>query len=170
MTADLEFAIPTGLQPAAADGWPGKGPMATGRKQMWPAIASANAEPESGKASTDLTGRWLIAGACLLLAGLAVAMGVTSFHAQFTYIFATKRQWAPAVLEALGLDAGAVIFSLLGIALARLGRRAVVERVLVVTCALGSCGMNVLNANLGSPRSVAVYAMPPVLFALTRTD
>ena len=94
-------------------------------------------------------------------------MGVTSFHAQFTYIFATKRQWAPAVLEALGLDAGAVTFSLLGIALARLGRRAAVERVLVVTCALGSCGMNVLNANLGSPRSVAVYAMPPMLFALT---
>jgi len=52
-------------------------------------------------------------------------------------------------------------------ALARLGRRAAVERVLVVICALGSCGMNVLNANLGSPRSVAVYAMPPVLFALT---
>jgi hypothetical protein len=38
---------------------------------------------------------------------------------------------------------------LLGIALARLGRRAAVERVLVVICALGSCGMNVLNANLG---------------------
>jgi hypothetical protein len=103
----------------------------------------------------------------VLLAGLAAAMGITSFHAQFTYIFATKRQWAPALLEALGLDAGAVIFSLLGIALARLGRRAAVERVLVVICALGSCGMNVLNGNLGSPRSVAVYAMPPVLFALT---
>ena len=114
-----------------------------------------------------MTGRWLIAGSCVLLAGLAVAMGVTSFHAQFTYIFATKRQWTPALLEAIGLDAGAVIFSLLGIALARLGRRALVERVLVVTCALGSCGMNVLNANLGSPRSVAVYAMPPVLFALS---
>ena len=102
----------------------------------------------------------------MLLAGLAAAMGVTSFHAQFTYVFAAKRQWAPSVLEAIGLDAGAVIFSLLGIALARLGRRAVTERVLVVACALGSCGMNALNANLGSPRSVAVYTMPPVLFAL----
>lgn len=118
-------------------------------------------------AGNDATGRWLIAGVCLILACLAVAMGVTSFHAQFTYIFATKRQWAPAVLEALGLDAGAVTFALLGIALARLGRRAAVERVLVVACALGSCGMNVLNANLASPRSVAVYGMPPVLFALT---
>ena len=118
-------------------------------------------------AGNDATGRWLIAGVCLLLACLAVAMGVTSFHAQFTYIFVTKRQWAPAVLEALGLDAGAVTFALLGIALARLGRRAAVERVLVVACALGSCGMNVLNANLASPRSVAVYGMPPILFALT---
>jgi hypothetical protein len=115
----------------------------------------------------DVVGQMLIAGACVLLAGLAAAMGITSFHAQFTYIFATKRQWAPALLEALGLDAGAVIFALLGVAMARMGRRAAVERVLVVICALGSCGMNVLNANLGSPRSVAVYAMPPVLFALT---
>jgi hypothetical protein len=115
----------------------------------------------------DVPGRCLIAGACILLASLAVAMGITSFHAQFTYIFATKRQWAPAVLEALGLDVGAVTFSLLGIALARLGRRAAVERALVVLCALGSCGMNVLNANLDSPRSIAVYGMPPILFALT---
>ena len=165
MTADLEFALPLDLQSASVDGWPDERPVTTAPTQMWPAIASAAAAP--GKARTELTGRWLIAGACLLRAGLAVAMGVTSFHAQFTYIFATKRQWAPAVLEALGLDAGAVIFSLLGIALARLGRGAAVERVLVVTCALGSCGMNVLNANLGSPRSVAVYAMPPVLFAVT---
>ncbi len=129
--------------------------------------ASARATQRYDLLRADVTGQLLIAGACVLLAGLAVGMGITSFHAQFTYIFATKRQWAPALLEALGLDAGAVIFALLGIALARLGRRAAVERVLVVICALGSCGMNVLNANLGSPRSVAVYAMPPVLFALT---
>ena len=53
---------------------------------------------------TDPIGQLLIGGACVLLAGLAVAMGITSFHAQFTYIFATKRQWAPSLLEALGLD------------------------------------------------------------------
>jgi hypothetical protein len=112
-------------------------------------------------------GGLLIAGACILLAALAVAMGITSFHAQYAYIYATKHQQLPSVLEALGLDCGAVIFSLLGISLARLGRRAVVERVLVVACALGSCGMNALSADLGSPRSVAVWALPPVLFALT---
>ncbi len=43
----------------------------------------------------------------------------------------------------LCLDCGAVIFSLLGIGLARLGRRASLERVLVIACALGSGGMNV---------------------------
>lgn len=118
-------------------------------------------------ASRLTTGGLLIGGACILLASLAVAMGITSFHAQFAYILATKHQRLPSVLEALGLDAGAVIFSLLGISLARLGRRAVVERVLVIACAFGSCGMNALNANLGSPRSVAVWALPPVLFALT---
>jgi len=58
-----------------------------------------------------------------------------------------------------------VIFALLGIALARLESRAVVERMLVVACAAGSCVMNLLGADLGSPRSVAVYVMPPVLFA-----
>ncbi len=118
-------------------------------------------------ASGISTGGVLLAAASLLLLALAIAMGITSFHAQYAYIFAAKRQHIASALEALGLDCGAVIFSLLGIALARLGRRAVVERTLVVLCALGSCGMNALNANLGSPRSVAVYAMPPVLFALT---
>jgi hypothetical protein len=137
----------------------------------WPFMTSA-AKPDDGSASTDIAGKvtgsgLLIAGACVLLAALAVAMGITSFHAQFTYIYATKHQRVPSMLEALGLDCGAVIFSLLGIALARLGRRAVVERVLVIACALGSCGMNALNASLGSPRSVAVWALPPVLFALT---
>lgn len=167
MTPDPEFALPLNLQPPGADACANGRSATPAPKRMQP-ITTVRAAPREGDtATTDATGRWLIAGACLLLVGLAVAMGVTSFHAQFTYIFAAKRQWIPSVLEALGLDAGAVIFSLLGIALARLGRRAAVERVLVVVCALGSCGMNILNANLGSPRSVAVYAMPPVLFALT---
>jgi len=107
----------------------------------------------------------LLTAACALLGALAVTMGVVSWHAQFAYIFAVKHQPLASALEALGLDAGAVIFSILGIALARLGRRAVIERALVCLCALGSCAMNLLGADLGSPRSVAVYVMPPVLFA-----
>jgi hypothetical protein len=111
------------------------------------------------------TGALLLAAASVLLAANAAAMGIVSWHAQYAFVFAAKHQHAASALEALGLDAGAVIFAVLGIALARLGRSAAIERVLVVACAAGSCGMNLLGANLGSPRSVAVYVMPPVLFA-----
>lgn len=168
MTTDLEFSAPESVRPPSAHAWADGQPVATRPKHRRSSPTISWTASEWVKTSRgDLVGQLLIATVCLLLVGLAVAMGVTSFHAQFSYIFATKRQWAPALLEALGLDAGAVIFALLGVALARMGRRAAVERVLVLVCALGSCGMNVLNANLGSPRSVAVYAMPPVLFALT---
>lgn len=130
-------------------------------------VTRASDMPRLGWLARITGGGILLTLAGLLLLALAVAMGVTSFHAQFAYILATKHQRVPSMLEALGLDCGAVIFSLLGIALGMLGRRAVVERVLVIACALGSCGMNALNANLGSPRSVAVWALPPVLFALS---
>jgi hypothetical protein len=111
-------------------------------------------------------GPGLLACAAALLAALAAAMGIVSWRAQYTFVFAVKHQGLAAALESLGLDAGAVIFAVLGIALACLGRRAVIERALVALCAAGSCGMNLLGANLGSPRSIAVYVMPPVLFAL----
>jgi hypothetical protein len=107
----------------------------------------------------------LLAGACILLAVLAAMMGVVSWHAQYAFVLAAKHQHLASALEALGLDAGAVIFAVLGIALARLGRRAVIERTLVCLCALGSCSMNLAGADLGSPRSAAVFAMPPLLFA-----
>lgn len=175
MSADPRLTVPSNFAQAPA-GTPNCATGGTARPQVralsqWSAPSGTPrrvaAHAATGRSrQRDRTGQLLIAGTCVLLAGLAAAMGVTSFHAQFTYVFAAKRQWAPSVLEAIGLDAGAVVFSLLGIALARLGRRAVTERALVVACALGSCGMNALNANLGSPRSVAVYAMPPVLFAL----
>ena len=111
------------------------------------------------------TSTLLLSAACVLLAALAVAMGIVSWHAQYAFVFAAKHQHAASALEAFGLDAGAVVFSVLGIALARLGRRAVIERALVLACALGSCAMNLLGASLGSPRSVVVYVMPPLLFA-----
>ena len=109
----------------------------------------------------------LLASAGLLLLALAVAMGIVSWHAQYAFIYAIKHQRLAASLEALGLDCGAVVFSILGIALARLGRRAVIERALVCICAAGSCAMNAAGSDLGSPRSVAAFLMPPLLFALT---
>lgn len=129
------------------------------------APAEPAAEPVTAK-PTDTTGPLLVIAALLLLA-LAVAMGIVSWHAQYAFVLAIKHQRMAATFEALGLDAATVVFSVLGIVLARLGRRAVVERVLVCLCAAGSAGMNLAGADLGSPRSVAAYVMPPVLFAIT---
>jgi hypothetical protein len=61
---------------------------------------------------------------------------------------------------------GAVIFALLALSLARRGRRGTVERVLNVACALGSLTMNLLAADLTSPRSVTVWVLPSALYAL----
>jgi hypothetical protein len=130
-------------------------------------ITKAADMPRLGWLSRITVGGVLLASAGLLLLGLAVAMGIVSWHAQFAFIFAVKHQRLAASLEALGLDCGAVVFSILGIALARLGRRAVIERALVCICAAGSCAMNAAGSDLGSPRSVAAFVMPPLLFAIT---
>ena len=90
--------------------------------------------------------------AALLLLLLAAAQGYVSFHAQYAFIDHAKRSRVPSMLEALGLDTGAVIFALLALSLARRGRPGGVERTLNVGCALGSMTMNLLAANLTSPR------------------
>jgi hypothetical protein len=89
-----------------------------------------------------------------------------SFRAQYAFVDHAKHTRIPSVLEALGLDTGAVIFALLALSLARRGRRGTVERVLNVACALGSLAMNLLAANLASPRSVTVWVLPSALYAL----
>ncbi len=127
----------------------------------------ASGERFWGAAGKITLGGVLLASAGLLLLALAVAMGVVCWHAQYAFIYAIKHQRLAASLEALGLDCGAVVFSILGIALARLGRRAVIERVLVCICAAGSCAMNAAGSDLGSPRSMAAFIMPPLLFAVT---
>ena len=109
--------------------------------------------------------RLLALASCLLLL-LAAGQGYVSFRAQYTFIDHAKHSYLPSTLEALGLDAGAVIFALLALSLARRGRRAAVERVLNVACALGSLAMNLLAANLTSPRSITVWVMPSALYAL----
>lgn len=110
-------------------------------------------------------GRAFMWSAAFLLLLLAAAQGYVSFRAQYGFVFAAKHQRAPSALEALGLDTGAVIFALLGLAHARMGRSAKIERTLNIACALGSAAMNVLAADLGSPRSIAVYVLPAVLYA-----
>jgi hypothetical protein len=110
-------------------------------------------------------GALLAVASCLLIL-LAAAQGYVSFRAQYTFVDHAKHANVPSILEALGLDTGAVIFALLALSLARRGRPGSVERVLNVACALGSLAMNLLTANLTSPRSVTVWVMPSALYAL----
>src|ERR1700722_15153722 len=164
--ADGAASGPPDGQRAAAARAAANGPVVITRPTArWPFLTSPRTKTMTD--ARDGAGRLLIAVAALLLAMLAAAMGVVSWHAQFAFVYAIKHERAAAALEALGLDCGAVIFSVLGIALARLGRRAVIERVLVCVCAAGACAMNAAGADLGSPRSVTAFVMPPVLFAVT---
>jgi len=117
------------------------------------------------RAGQAAPGSVLLWGAAVLLLGLAAAQGYVSWRAQFAFIDAAKHARLPSALEALGLDTGAVIFALLGLAHARMGRPAMIERALNLACAFGSMTMNLLGADLGSPRSVAVYVLPAVLYA-----
>lgn len=135
----------------------------------WNGHRGGPAAPRGGGGSTGKAprppGTVLLFCAALLLLGLAAAQGYVSWRAQYGFIYAAKGQQLPSALEALGLDTGAVIFALLGLAHARMGRPARIERTLNIACALGSMTMNLLSADLNSPRSVAVYVLPAVLYA-----
>ena len=111
-------------------------------------------------------GSALINTAAVLLGLLAAGLFVVSLAAQYCYLIAERHQTVPSVIEAVGLDVGMAIFSLLALGLAMAGQSARVERALIVACALGSAGMNYAAANGGSPRSVAAYVMPPIFLAI----
>jgi hypothetical protein len=108
--------------------------------------------------------RWLTA-AMMALAVLAAAAAVVSFSAQYRMVHAAKGTPAVAALEAAIPDVAALIFATLGIALALHGRRAVRARVLNVAAVATSVAMNVLAAGRGW-RDLAIWAMPPVAYAL----
>jgi hypothetical protein len=129
-----------------------------------PRLAPVDQALSRRRTSGDKGAGLLTAAACLLLL-LAAAQGYVSFRAQYTFIDHTKHTHIPSIMEALGLDTGAVIFALLALSLARRGQPATIERVLNVACALGSMTMNLLAANLTSPRSITVWVMPSVLYA-----
>jgi hypothetical protein len=111
-------------------------------------------------------GSRLITTATGLLGLLAAGLFVVSLSAQYRYIWAEKHAAIPSVIEAVGLDVGMAIFSLLALGLAMAGQSARVERALIVACAAGSALMNYAAANGGSPRSVAAYVVPPVFLAV----
>ena len=100
------------------------------------------------------------------LAVLGLATFYVSFRAQFTFMYAVKHQDLPALIEALIADVAMVVCSLLALGMACAGQSAKAARLLVVIFAGLSAGMNYLAADVSSFRSVAVYVMPPAVFAV----
>jgi hypothetical protein len=111
-------------------------------------------------------GSALVSAAAILLALLGAGLFVVTLAAQYRYVFAAKHQAIPSMIEAAALDLGMAIFSLLALGLAMAGQSARSERALIVACALGSAGMNYAGADVGSPRSVAAYVVPPLFLAV----
>jgi len=111
-------------------------------------------------------GSALVSAATILLGLLAAGLFVVSLTAQYRYVFAVKHQSVPSAIEAVGLDVGMAVFSLLALGLAMAGQSARIERALIVICAVASAGQNYAAADVTSPRSVAAYVMPPLFLAL----
>ena len=150
---------------AAASGDPGEqgpGPAlrpVPGESSHFPAGARK-------QGSSRTPGGVLVAVAAGLLFLLAVGLFAVSLDAQYRYVFHAKHQTAVSWVEALALDLGMAIFSLLALGLARAGKRARVECVLITVCAAASGVMNFAAANDASPKSVLAYVMPPVFLAV----
>ena len=111
-------------------------------------------------------GARLIWASTLGLAVLGLATFYVSFRAQYTFVYAVKHQHLPALIEALIADVAMVVCALLALGMACAGQSAKVARLLVVVFAGLSAGMNYLAADGASFRSVAVYVMPPAVFAV----
>jgi hypothetical protein len=111
-------------------------------------------------------GSVLINSATGLLFALAIGLFSVSVNAQYRYVFSVKHASAVSFIEAISLDAAMAIFSLLALGLARAGKRAKIERALVLVCALASAGMNYAAADVVSPRSILAYVAPPLLLSI----
>jgi hypothetical protein len=96
---------------------------------------------------------------------LAAAAAAVSFTAQYRMADATRHLPAIAALEASIPDAAALVFACLGIALALHGRRALRPRALNLASVGASVFMNAIAAAPGW-RNLAIWAMPPVAYAL----
>jgi hypothetical protein len=137
------------------------GPALTGAGDAGEVTSSP---PSAAGPGRDRSGGWLrlaAVGLCVLAAGAAVV----SFTAQYRMIYTARRLAVIAGLEAAIPDAAALVFASLGIALALHRRRAVRPRVLNVASVGASVFMNVIAAAPGW-RSLAIWAMPPIAYAL----
>src|SRR5260370_12838614 len=111
-------------------------------------------------------GTGLIGWAAWLLGLLGAGALFVSFSAQYAYVFHVRRQHAASIIEAVMLDVGMIVFSLLGLGLARAGKSSRTERALIMVCAGLSAVMNYAAADVSSPRSVAAYVLAPVFLAI----
>src|ERR1039457_792062 len=120
--------------------------------------------PGSAASGRDRSGLWLrnaAAGLCVL----AAAAVTVSFTAQYRMVDATRHLTVVAGLEAAIPDAAALVFACLGVALALHGRRAIRARTLNLASVGTSVFMNTIAAAPGW-RNLAIWAMPPVAYAL----
>jgi hypothetical protein len=111
-------------------------------------------------------GSRMIAWATFLLFVLAAGLLAVSLNAQYHYVLNQRHVAVPSVIEATALDVGMMIFSLLALGLARAGKSARVERLLIIACALASAVMNYAAADVTSARSVLAFVMPPIFLAV----
>src|SRR5450631_2018979 len=111
-------------------------------------------------------GASMIAVATGLLFVLGAGLLAVSLAAQYAYLLRQRHQHAASMAEALALDLGLLIFSLLALGLARAGKPARAERMLILACAAGSAVMNFAAADVASPRSVLAFTMPPLFLAV----
>ena len=107
---------------------------------------------------------WL-RSAMVSLAVLAAAAAAVSWDAQYVMVSRVKHIPAIAALEAAIPDVGALIFAMLGIALALHAKRAIRARTLNVACVAVSLAMNALAAAPGW-RDLAIWVMPSAVYAL----
>ena len=136
-------------------------PAATSVRDAGQAASTRRGWAEPGQ---DHSGRWLrnaAAGLCVL----AAAAAAVSFTAQYRMVDATRHLRVIAALEAAIPDAAALVFACLGIALALHGRRALRARALNLASVAASVFMNAIAAAPGW-RNLAIWAMPPVAYAL----
>ena len=151
-------------------GSPPERPLSGTPDHVRPAVpATGGRAPAGGPAPAagryqDRPVRWLRA-AMASLAVLAAASAAVSYAAQYRMVFAAKASAPVAALEAGIPDVAALIFAALGIALALHGKRAIRARVLNVAAVVTSVAMNVLAAG-HSWRDLAIWAMPPIAYAL----
>ena len=150
------------------------GPDLTGRPPAFGLvlIMSRSAAPAPGHRSQpappswsrDRSGLWL-RNAAAALCLLAAAAAAVSFTAQYRMAEAARHLAMVAALEAAIPDAAALVFACLGIALALHSRRALRARALNLASVGASVFMNAIAAAPGW-RNLAIWAMPPVAYAL----